>query len=294
MKILLIGSFGQLGWELQRSLLPLGQIVSVDFPEIDLTKPDSIINWVRGTTPDVIINAAAYTAVDQAEDEVEIAHKINTIAPGILAEEALSQNAVLIHFSTDYVFNGNIRRPYLETDLAAPINEYGRSKLGGENVVQQIGGEYFIYRTSWLYSTRRDCFLTKVLRWGRTHKVIKIVTDQIGSPTWCRVLADTTAQSINKMNTLGKSWRQEKSGIYHIAGNGFASRYDWAKRILELDPLQEEQIITQVQEAKSDDFETKAERPRFSALDCTHFQNTFEIFYTEWADALEKALSYNS
>ena len=242
----------------------------------------------------MIINAAAYTDVDQAEDEVDLARKINSLAPGILAEEALSINSLLIHFSTDFVFDGKKGQPYQETDPVAPINEYGKSKLEGENLVKQVGGNYFIYRTSWLYSTRRDCFLTKVLKWGRTHEVVKVVTNQVGSPTWCRTLAQTTAKSIEKIVEQEKSWWQEKSGIYHIAGNGAVSRYDWAKQILALDPNREEQICTQLLKAKSADFETKAQRPEYSALDCSLFQHTFDLFYTAWSVDLKKALSTSS
>ena len=291
MKILLIGNLGQLGWELQRSLLPVGDTVAVDYPDIDLADPDSILGWIRGESPDLIINAAAYTAVDMAEDEIEINRKINTAAPAIMAEEALSRDAVFIHYSTDYVFDGNNQQPYKESDPTAPINEYGRSKLDGENAIKQIGGEHFIFRTSWLYSTRRACFVTNVLKWSRNHKVIRVVTDQIGSPTWSRALADATAQSILRMKLSGKTWRQEKSGVYHIAGNGYASRYDWAKKILEFDPKKNEQVFTCLEKATSDDFQNKASRPKYSALDCALFQNTFDVFYSDWIETLKLALS---
>ena len=220
MKILVIGSTGQLGWELQRSLLPLGSVIPVDYPEIDLSDIFSIQQWVRSTNPDVIINAAAYTAVDQAEKEIDLAWSINATAPGILAQEALSSQALLIHYSTDYVFDGSKGESYQENDPPNPINVYGESKLGGEHEISKVGGEYLIFRTSWLYSTRRDCFVTKVLEWARKHEVLRIVGDQIGSPTWSRTLADTTAQALLLMNSSPESWREDKSGIYHLAGNG--------------------------------------------------------------------------
>ncbi len=291
MKILVIGSTGQLGWELQRSLLPLGSVIPVDYPEIDLSDIFSIQQWVRSTNPDVIINAAAYTAVDQAEKESDLAWSINATAPGILAQEALSSQALLIHYSTDYVFDGSKGESYQENDPPNPINVYGESKLGGEHEISKVGGEYLIFRTSWLYSTRRDCFVTKVLEWARKHEVLRIVGDQIGSPTWSRTLADTTAQVLLLMNSSPESWREDKSGIYHLAGNGSVNRFEWAKTILDFDPRKEEQIVAEIIEAKSGEFETPARRPENSSLDCSLFQDTFHTFYANWEYALAAALT---
>ncbi|TFG50045.1 MAG: dTDP-4-dehydrorhamnose reductase, partial [Anaerolineales bacterium] len=163
--------------------------------------------------------------------------------------------------------------------------------LAGEKAVQEIGQDYFIFRTSWLYSTRRDCFVTKVLKWSRTKAELKIVTDQIGSPTWARTLADTTAEAIQGMHSKGRSWVRQKSGIYHLAGNGSASRFEWANKILEFDPRKDEHVLTRIQEAKSQDFKNGAQRPNFSALDCALFQNTFDLFYTDWLMDLKQALT---
>ena len=291
MKILLIGCNGQLGWELQRSLLPLGPVVSVDFPEIDLSNRDSILHWTRKEKPGVIVNAAAYTAVDQAEIESEIAWSINSTAPGILAQEANSSGAILIHYSTDFVFDGSKKESYKEDDFPNPINIYGESKLGGEREIIKVGGEHFIFRTSWLYSTRRDCFVTKVLKWARTFEKMKIVADQIGSPTWSRSLADATAQALLVIKLSDQTWRKEKAGIYHLAGNGSVDRYEWAKSILDFDPRKEEHIVKEVQKANSEDFNTAARRPEHSALDCSLFQETFDTFYADWKDTLAVALS---
>ena len=290
MNILLIGKTGQLGWELERSTLPPGKLIAVDYPEIDLGSPDSIRTWVDDVKPGVILNAAAYTAVDQAETEAELAQKINGEAPGLLAELALKLEAVLIHFSTDFVFDGKKGSPYLEVDSPRPINVYGRSKLAGELAVMDVGGQVFIYRTSWLYSNRRDCFLTKVLRWARTQTNLKIVADQTGSPTWARTLAGATAESLAVMWDAGRDWREEHAGIYHTAGIGAATRYEWAERILALDPHREEQITSKLEKALSSDFAAAAERPEFSALDCSKFQTTFSRFYTPWDIALKEAL----
>ncbi len=294
MNILVIGSTGQLGWELQRSLVPLGNITAVDYPDLDLTQADSISHWVRDSRPELIVNAAAYTAVDRAEKETDLVEAVNATAPGQLAEEARALGAVLIHYSTDYVFDGRKGSPYREDDQPSPINAYGRSKLAGERAVQQVGGEYYIFRTSWLYSTRKECFLTKVLRWARTRERVRIAGDQVGSPTWARTLAEATAGAVKLMRERGKSWRENTSGIYHTAGIGAASRYEWARKILALDPHPEEQILTELEEARSVAFITAADRPEYSALDCTRFQETFGLFHTSWEDALKQALSWNN
>jgi len=277
MKILLIGNTGQLGWELQRSLLPLGDVVGVDFPEINLTDNNSITHWIEQEKPDVIFNAAAYTAVDQAENEKKLAYQINAIGPGFLAEEASSSGAMLVHYSTDYVFDGTKESPYLETDTPNPINVYGESKLAGEQKIDQVGGIYFVFRTSWLYSTRKDSFLKKVLEWSRNREELKIVIDQVSSPTWSRTLADMTAQWLVRIKTEDNNWRKERSGIYHLAGYGAVSRYDWAVRILQLDPRRNEQILTSLKPANSDEFPTPAKRPEYSALDTSLFQEVFGL-----------------
>lgn len=291
MKILIIGSTGQLGWELQRAAAALGDITAVDYPEIDLAKPDSIKYWVEDSQPDLILNAAAYTAVDQAENDLEIAQAINGKAPGILAEAARERGALLIHYSTDFVFDGEKGTPYNEADLPNPINAYGRSKLAGERAIQEVGGAYFIFRTSWLYSTRKECFLTKVLQWARSQETVKIVTDQIGSPTWARSLAVSTVKAVEMMNEGGRTWTDSKVGIYHIAGNGSASRFEWAQTILSLDPHPEEQTLVRLVGVRSTEFVTSAQRPANSSLDCSRFQDTFRAFYNLWGDDLKLALT---
>ena len=294
MKILLIGNTGQLGWELQRSLLPLGEVVGIDFPDINLTDNSTISDWIQAEKPDVIFNAAAYTAVDQAENEKDLAYQINAVGPGFLAEEAASVGAILVHYSTDYVFDGTKERPYQEIDIPNPINVYGESKLAGEQKIDQVGGIYFIFRTSWLYSTRKDSFLTKVLNWSRTKEELKIVIDQISSPTWSRTLADMTAKWFVRIMTEDSTWRKERSGIYHLAGHGAVSRYDWAVRILQLDPRRNEQILTSLEPAYSNEFPTPARRPGYSALDITLFQEVFGLTMPPWLASLELAMSSSS
>ena len=193
MRILLIGKRGQLGWELHRCLLPLGEVQALDYPEIDLAKPDSLRKLVRTSAPDVIVNATAYTAVDKAESERELAFAINAVAPQVMAEEAQKIGAVLIHYSTDYVFDGKKGAAYTEEDDPHPLNVYGASKLAGEQAIRSVGGVYFILRTAWVYSTRRDSFVSKVLQWSRQSETLRIVDDQISNPTWARMLAEITA-----------------------------------------------------------------------------------------------------
>ena len=194
MKILLFGKNGQLGWELHRCLAPLGMVFAVDYPEVNLANGHQVRSLLKGNRPDVIVNAAAYTAVDDAENDQDKAMAVNAVAPGILAEEARLLNVVLIHYSTDYVFDGMKGAAYVETDRPNPLNVYGQSKLEGEKNVQQVGGSFLILRTSWVYSLRQGGFVQKVLKWSRENETLRIVADQVGSPTWARMLAEVTAQ----------------------------------------------------------------------------------------------------
>lgn len=294
LRLLLLGKFGQLGWELQRSLATLGEVVALDFPEVDLTKLDSLQEIVRPVAPDIIINATAYTAVDQAESEAETAMSINSHAPGRMAELALDLNSALIHFSTDYVFDGENSQPYLETDAPNPLGMYGKSKLAGEKAIQEIGGAFLIFRTSWVYSLRRDSFVLKVLRWSRQQTSLRIVADQVSNPTWCRMLAEITAQLLVSGGKDPQGWIKERSGLYHLAGSGYASRFEWAKKIIALDPRQEEQTVVDLQPAKTSEFPTPAERPLFSALNCDLFTETFALRLPDWEQALQLALGDES
>ena len=288
--ILLIGKQGQLGWELHRTLSPLGNVIAVGYPEIDLADEGSLHSWVRRQEPDAVINAAAYTDVDRAEQEEDQAVLINGKAPGILAEEARRIGAVFVHISTDYVFNGRKGSPYLETDLPDPINAYGKSKLAGEQAAAAAGGEYFIFRTSWLYSLRRPCFVTKVLRWARSQHTLRIVTDQIGSPTWSRQLAEALTLILQRLLAEESSWRKERSGVYHLAGEGSIDRYSWAKEVVALDPHQDEQVVREILPALSDEFANPALRPENSSLDCSLVNEVFDLCLPSWRMGLELAL----
>ncbi len=228
--ILLTGKTGQVGWELQRILTPLGRVIAPNRRQLDFTNCDSIRKSVREALPDIIINAAAYTAVDRAELEPDLAMQINAVAVGVMAEEAKRANALLIHYSTDYVFDGMKPAPYTEEDIPHPLNVYGASKLAGERAILQSNCDCLTLRTSWVYSTRRDInFVMTILRLALERKELAIVKDQIGSPTWARSLAQATSDLVKKGNDLRKH-----PGIYHLSANGVTSRFDFAKTILDL------------------------------------------------------------
>lgn len=291
MKILLLGNKGQLGWELERTLVTLGDVYGYDFPIIDLIRQDSYLNLLEQIHPAVVVNAAAYTAVDQAETEIDSARAINSIAPGLLAQESHKVGAAFIHFSTDYVFDGTKGSPYVENDLPNPLGIYGKSKREGEQMVEQAGGAYLILRTSWVYSLRRDSFVTKVLSWARQKQNLRLVDDQISGPTWARMLAEVTAQLLARAGDDPYSWLSKHSGLYHLAGSGYCSRKEWGEAILQLDPQREEHTRHEVLPAITADFPTPARRPLFSALDCTKFNEVFGLHLPKWEEALRLAMA---
>ncbi len=291
MSILLLGRSGQLASELARCLPPLslsGEVTAVDYPEIDLAKPDRVREIVRQNKPQIIINATAYTAVDKAESERDLAYTVNATAPGVLAEEAKALGAILIHYSTDYVFDGTKGEPYIEMDVPHPLNVYGSSKLAGEQAVQQVGGDYLILRTAWVYATPPggNSFVTKVLQWSRRYATLRIVDDQISNPTWARALAEITGQILS----AGEDSVRERSGLYHLAGDGYASRFEWAGQILKLDPQPQEQTAKDILPASTSEFPAPAKRPLFSALYCDRFSETFGLRLPDWMKALESAM----
>jgi dTDP-4-dehydrorhamnose reductase len=290
MRILLIGNKGQLGWELERTLMPLGELYACDYPDINLADSGSIRQIFNQSKPGLVINAAAYTAVDSAESEPELAYAINAIAPGVLAQQSQKTGAAFIHFSTDYVFDGKKTQPYLETDPPNPLSVYGHTKLAGEQEVLSIDGAYLILRTSWVYSLRRDSFVRKVLSWARSQSSLKIVTDQVSGPTWARMLAEVVSQ----IALLGRDdildWFSVNHGVYHLAGSGHCSRFEWGQEILRLDPRKDEQVIHELLPALTVEFPTPAPRPLFSALNCDRFNQTFGLHLPDWKVALNLAM----
>jgi dTDP-4-dehydrorhamnose reductase len=291
LKILLLGNTGQLGWELERSLACLGQVTATDYPAINLAEPHSILPLLRQVSPQVIVNATAYTAVDRAETEPALAQAINAHTPSLLASEASRLGAAFIHYSTDYVFDGRKGSPYTEDDRPNPLGVYGQSKLDGEQAVLQQGGAALVLRTSWVYSLRRDSFVTKVLSWSRQQKTLRVVADQVSNPTWARMLAEATAQLLAKAGTRPARWVSQYSGLYHLAGFGYASRLDWAKAILDADSRPAEKLTQEILPAQTADFPTPARRPLFSALDCQRFMDTFNLRLPDWQEALTLAMA---
>ena len=295
MKILLIGSSGQVGWELNRTLATLGEIFTPDEHELNLAAMQRSREVVREYRPGVIVNAAAYNDVEKAETDFNLAMTVNGVAPGVLAEEAHKLGAVLIHYSTDYVFDGGKGTPYTEKDIPAPINVYGQTKLAGDRAIQEVGGSYLILRTSWVYSMRCSRnFMAKVLRWAREKRTVRVVEDQISSPTWCRLIAEATAQILSQglgdLRGFFESW----AGLYHLSCTGYCSRYEWARVVLEQDPHREEQIAKEVLPAKTNDFPSPVKRPVFSALKCDLFAERFNIRLPEWRDGLWLAMQSSS
>src|ERR1035441_9760920 len=231
-RILVFGRSGQVGWELRHKLACLGQVTAVDYPEIDFTRPDSIRQAVRAAAPAVIVNAAAYTAVDKAESEPELAAAINSTAPGILAEEAKRLGSILVHYSTDYVFDGAKQGPYVETDAPNPLNVYGRTKLAGDQAIQAVGGDYLIFRTSWVYGARGSNFLLTMLRLAQERAELQIVDDQIGAPTSSECIAQATASILAQLLAPTGRGLDGRSSIYNLTTTGETSWFGFAKALL--------------------------------------------------------------
>lgn len=291
MDIVLFGKNGQLGTEFQRSLPRLGNVTCLDYEDLDLCDIHALQQTLHELKPDLIVNASAYTAVDRAETEQETAMKINALAPGVMAEWARNTGAVLIHYSTDYVFDGRKGTPYKENDRTNPLNVYGRSKLAGEENIQQAEGAYLIFRTSWVYSVGGTGFVSKVLEWARKKQTLKIVSDQISNPTWARDLADAAISVLSAHRGNLQDVMKERRGLYHLAGGGYASRYEWARQILANASNRTEQLVQTIEPVSSDAFPTPAVRPLFSALDCSKFRETFGFSLPDWADSLRKAMT---
>jgi len=284
MRILLFGKIGQLGWELQRSLFTLGDLSVLDYPEVDFNRPQTLPEIVRAAKPDVIVNAVAYTNVDKAESEPDIARRINADAVGEIARESKNLGALLIHYSTDYVFDGTKGGPYVETDSPNPLNVYGKTKLAGEEAAA-LASRYLIFRTSWVYSNRIGGFVNKVLEWSKTKPELRIVDDQIGSPTWCRTLAEITGQVIAQY-AIDEDRLQSLTGLYHLAGAGSASRYEWVKEILFVLGMENYSVLP----AKTKEFPSAALRPYFSGLACDKLEQSFSLKLLPWQETLALAL----
>jgi dTDP-4-dehydrorhamnose reductase len=256
------GAEGQLGFELVRALQGRAEIIATNRTDVDLANADSISQFVRATQPDLIFNPAAYTAVDKAESEPDLAMAVNGIAPGVIGEEARKLGAPVVHFSTDYVFDGTATVPYKETDATNPQSVYGRTKLAGEIALAQSGATFLIFRTSWLYAARGKNFFLTMLRLAREREELRVVADQIGSPTWVRPVADAAVAVID-WNKLGAAI---EPGLYHLAAAGQTSWHGFAEAILRTVP-DPERKATRVAAITTADYPTPARRPGFSVLD---------------------------
>lgn len=283
MRILLLGNTGQLGWEAERCLAPLGEVTALDYPQVDFCQPETLFDLVREVQPQVIFNAAAYTAVDRAESEPERCHKINAEAPAALAEAANAIGAALVHISTDFVYDGTKGTPYTEADAPNPLSVYGRTKLEGDLAVLRACRACLVLRTAWVYSRRRDSFVSKVLEWAKGKPTLRVVADQVSNPTWARMLAQAIALALAQGGADPAGWAAAHRGVYHLAGGGYASRMEWAQEILR---LAEGEPRAEVLPARTEDFPTPARRPLFSALDCTLFERTFGLRLPPWRQAM--------
>lgn len=286
----MLGKKGQLGWEAQRELFCLGDLFAYDYPEIDFLHPIPIIELIEEIQPDMIFNAIAYTAVDKAESEPEVAKKINADTPGLIAEVCNKKRIPLVHISTDYVFDGLLGRDYYEEDQVCPINIYGSTKLLGEQYILQSGCDFLIFRTSWVYSLREGGFLQKVIQWSKNYETLKIVDDQIGNPTWARTLANLSTRILPSSKELLNEFFQQHKGIYHLAGGGSVSRFEWTKFIIENLPKDMHMKTKQVLPAKTIDFPTPAARPLHSALNCSKFEREFQLKIPDWKLSLNLSL----
>lgn len=285
MRILLTGMHGQVGWELMRTLAPLGEVVAVDRQTLDLSNPDSIRAIIREVKPGLIVNPAAYTAVDKAESEPELAMAVNGTAPGIMAEEAKLLGAAMVHYSTDYVFDGTKTSPYLEDDTPNPLNVYGKTKLAGEDAIRASGVPHLIFRTSWVYGARGRNFLLTVRRLAQEREELKIVADQLGAPTWSRMIAEATAQILAQRGPdLG-----EAGGLFHLTAAGQTSWHGFTQAILEL-AGNGDKPLPRLIPFTTQEYPLPAARPLYSQLSNAKLIKTFGIGLPSWHSSLALCL----
>ena len=289
-KILLTGKNGQVGWELQRTLATLGEVIAVDREKMDISNPDSIRNTIREINPDLIVNAAAYTAVDKAESEPGLAMAINGVAPGIMAEEAIRLGAAIIHYSTDYVFDGTKATPYTEEDAPNPLNVYGKTKLAGEQAIQASGAPHLILRTSWVYATRGKNFLLTILRLAKERDELKIVDDQIGAPTWSRMIAEATAQivaqSYSPIVRQSSDIMMEQSSICHLTAGGQTSWHGFAQAVLETASSPSRPGLPRLVPISTHEYPLPAARPQNSCLGSHYLLRHFGLTTPDWRTSL--------
>ena len=293
MNILLLGKGGQVGWELQRSLSVLGTVTALDFDSTehcgDFSNPAGVAETVRDLRPDVIVNAAAHTAVDKAESEADFARTLNATTPGAIAQEAAKLGAWLVHYSTDYVFDGSGSRPWVETDAPAPLSVYGRTKLEGEQLIAQSGARHLILRTSWVYAARGGNFAKTMLRLAQERERLTVIDDQWGAPTGADLLADVTAHAIRHLQR-----RPEDAGLYHLVAAGETNWNEYAEYVLAVaarHPVAEKIIAKEVAPVPTSAFPTPAVRPHNSRLDTTKLRSTFGLALPHWQTGVARMLT---
>lgn len=292
MKLLLLGKGGQVGWELQRSLAPLGELVALDHESkefhADFSQPERLLETVRAIRPDVIVNAAAHTAVDKAESELELARKLNATAPGVLAQAANELGALMVHYSTDYVFDGSGERPWREEDATGPLSVYGTTKLEGEQLVARNCPRHLIFRTSWVYAARGGNFAKTMLRLAKEREKLTVIDDQFGAPTGAELLADATSHAIREtVRDVGKS------GLYHLVAGGVTTWNGYARFVLsEAQALGVELKAGSqaVEPVPTSAFPTPAKRPHNSRLDTSKFRKSFGLVLPSWEEGVARML----
>lgn len=293
MGILLLGKDGQLGWELQRALAPLAPLLACGRGECDLADPAALLALVAASRPAVIVNAAAYTAVDKAESDAATAHAINAEAPRVLAECAAASGALLIHYSTDYVYDGNKASPYVETDAVAPQSVYGRSKLAGEEGIRASGARSLIFRTSWVFGEHGGNFVRTILRLARERDSLAVVDDQVGSPTPAALIADVTAAALLRLD-LGRRLGDGESRLYHLAAANPVSWCGFARSIVGLAGGRAGGLrfdADAVRAISSAEYPTPARRPANSRLDCSRLADDFDLCLPDWQPYLQRMLA---
>jgi dTDP-4-dehydrorhamnose reductase len=285
--ILLFGKVGQVGWELRRTLAPLARVTCIDYPDVDFTRPDSVRGAITAAAPDVIINAAAYTAVDKAESELALATQINADAPRIMAEEARKRGALLVHYSTDYVFDGTKTTPYVETDAPNPLGAYARTKHAGDEAIRAAGCDHLIFRLCWVYGARGANFMLTMQRLAREREKLRVVADQVGCPTWSRMIAETTAQSLLQVRQADDARRL--SGTYHLCSTGQTSWHGFANAIIDLMPP-ETRKCREVEAITTADYPTPTKRPAYSVMSAAKLERAFGLRLPDWHESLRQVV----
>jgi dTDP-4-dehydrorhamnose reductase len=283
-KILIFGRSGQVGWELRHKLDRLGQVTSVGTPEVDFSNLDSIRAAVRAAEPAVVVNSAAYTAVDKAESAPELAWAINAVAPGVIAEEAKRLGSLLIHYSTDYVYDGSKSVPWVETDVPNPLNMYGKSKLAGDEAIAAVNGDYLILRTSWVYGARGSNFLLTMLRLAKERAELRIVNDQLGSPTASECIAHATAQIVAQVMAEGGGLAG-RGGVYHLTNSGATTWFGFARAF-----LIKQAVCPRLIPISTSEYPLPARRPVNSVLSCEKLAEAFGVRMPGWRQALDAVL----